>query len=287
MAKDAVLIFLHIPKTAGTTLNRIIDWEYNPLRIFSINGRYFRTSYQKLTNCPARRLARMQVFRGHMPFGLHKLLTQPATYITVLRDPVERTISEYFFAVNRKIHRQHHQISQLSLEEYVSTSPYNNAQTKLIAGQISGYDFLAGDCSAEMLAVAKQNLVRHFSFVGVTEQFEESLALAKALFGWKVRRYASFRITPRRPKCEAIPAHTRELIAEYNRFDLALYEYGVALFKEALAKHRDQVQAQIETVRRAKVVDRGELLYYRSASTALKAVSLINSALRSAPLAWA
>jgi hypothetical protein len=24
------LIFLHIPKTAGTTLNRIIEWQYSP-----------------------------------------------------------------------------------------------------------------------------------------------------------------------------------------------------------------------------------------------------------------
>jgi len=287
MAQDGVLIFLHIPKTAGTTLNRILDWEYNPLRIFSINGRYFRTSYQKLTNCPPGRLARMQLFRGHMPFGLHRFLPRPANYITVLRDPVERTISEYFFAVNRRVHRQHRQISRLTLEEYVSSSPYNNAQTKLIAGQSSDYDFLAGDCDAKMLAAAQDNLSRHFSFIGLTERFEESLALAKVLFGWKVRRYASFRITPGRPKCEAIPEHTRALIAEYNRFDLALYEHGADLFKEALAKHRDKVQIELEAVRRAGAVDRGELFYYRTVSTALKAVSLINSALRSAQPAWA
>ena len=31
---DEALIFLHIPKTAGTTLNRIIEWQYSLLAIF-------------------------------------------------------------------------------------------------------------------------------------------------------------------------------------------------------------------------------------------------------------
>ena len=31
------LIFLHIPKTAGTTLNRIIEWQYSPFAIFTMD----------------------------------------------------------------------------------------------------------------------------------------------------------------------------------------------------------------------------------------------------------
>ena len=31
------LIFLHIPKTAGTTLNQIIEWQYSPLSIFTLD----------------------------------------------------------------------------------------------------------------------------------------------------------------------------------------------------------------------------------------------------------
>src|SRR5512146_861107 len=90
---DRALIFVHMFKSGGNTLNRIMDWEYSPLRIFSVNGRYCRWSYRKLTECPREMLTQMQVFRGHMPFGLHKFLPQPWTYITLQRDPVERTVS--------------------------------------------------------------------------------------------------------------------------------------------------------------------------------------------------
>jgi hypothetical protein len=274
------IIFLHIPKTAGTTLNRIIDWEYNPLHIFSINGRYFRSSYARLTRCPSSRLARMALFRGHMPFGLHRFLDRPATYITVLRNPIERTISEYYFAVNRRIHREHRQISKLSLEDYVRTSPHNNAQTKLVAGQNDGYDFLAGDCGREMLTVAKENLSRYFRFVGITERFTESLALSKVLLGWRLRRYATFRVTPRRPRTETLTETALRVISEYNCYDMELYDYAMQLFDETLLKYQEIVGREIQSVQRAEVAGSTRLWYYRRIGGAIKIFTLINSAMR-------
>ena len=278
--QERVIIFLHIPKTAGTTLNRIMDWEYHPLRIFSINGRYFRDSYRHLINCPPARVARMRVFRGHMPFGLHNFLAGPFTYITVVREPVARMISEYFFAANRPFHRQHREVKKQSLEEYVRSTPYNNVQTKIIAGRSNAYDFLAGDCTEEMLAAAKDNLNRHFSFVGLTERFEESLALAKIVLGWKVSSYTSFRITPRRPDNESIPAATREFIAHCNSMDVALYEHAADLFEKAVTKNKERVAVELEAVRRARLVNRAELVGYRLLSIAVKNLTLINSAIR-------
>ena len=273
------IIFLHIPKTAGTTLNRIIDWEYNPLRIYSINGRYFRESYRKLVEYPPSRLPGMKVFRGHMPFGLHRLLNGPSTYIVVLRDPVERAMSLYFFAANRRIHRHHSEVSRQTLEEYVRTSPYNNAQTKLIAGQSRERDFIAGECNDAMLSAAKENLSRYFTLIGITERFEETLALAKVLLGWKIDRWATFRVTPHRPKKEAIGADTRALIAQYNSFDVALYQYASELFSEKVAENQEEVAAERESIRRAKLNDGFEFFYYRTVSSALKNISLVNSAL--------
>ena len=39
---------------------------------------------------PPARLRKTRMFKGHMLFGLHEILPQPSTYITVLRDPVDR-----------------------------------------------------------------------------------------------------------------------------------------------------------------------------------------------------
>ena len=42
------LIFLHIPKTAGTTLNRIIEWQYSPLTIFTMDPYRIRATPERL-----------------------------------------------------------------------------------------------------------------------------------------------------------------------------------------------------------------------------------------------
>jgi Galactose-3-O-sulfotransferase len=273
------IIFVHMFKSGGNTLNRIMDWEYNPLRIFSVNGRYCRWAYEKLTECPAAMLAGIQVFRGHMPFGLHKLLPQQSTYITLQRDPVERTISEYFSGVNRLIHRQHRIIKQLSLEEFLATVANNNSQTKMIAGLNSSYDFLSGECTAETLATAKANLRTYFTLVGITERFEETVALGKCKFGWRVSRYASFNATPGRST--TVSPQTRRLIGEYNSFDVELYRYAIVLFDQAVAQHGEQIANMREAVRRAQLTEGARLFYYRMGSTALKMFTLAASTARS------
>jgi hypothetical protein len=273
------LIFVHVFRSGGTTLNRIIDWEYSPLRIFSLNGRYCRWAYKKLTECPTAMLASMQVFRGHMPFGLHKLLPQQSTYITVQRDPVERTISEYYAGLNRRSHRQHRIIQRLSLEEFLATLANNNAQTKMIAGLNRSYDFLSGECTADTLATAKSNLRTHFSLVGITERFEETLALGKCMFGWRVPRYASFNRTPGRPT--TVSPEARSLVSKYNSFDVALYRYSITLFEEAIARHAEQIAITREAVRRARLTGGSRLFYYRTGSTALKMFTLAASTARS------
>jgi hypothetical protein len=273
------LIFVHIPKTAGTTLNRIIDWEYNPLRVYSLNGRYFRWAYHRLTRLSARQLAKFRIFKGHMPYGLHRYLPQPARYLTILRDPIDRAISEYFFAVTDQFHPDRQHVSQMTLEEFVRSDPSNNTQTKRLSGQIKGYDFLAGDCTPAMLDSALENLDRDFELIGLSERFEESLALAKITFGWKIPRYGSFRVTKRRPPKSEIPESTRTLIADLNQFDIALYRRGVALFEQKIEQYRDQLEPAITAVREAKEYGT-QSYYYRGASTVLKALSIFHSTIR-------
>jgi hypothetical protein len=74
------LFFLHVPKTAGATLMRIIETQYNPLQIYSISGgleSYW--SMKKLRRASPKRLRKLQVVKGHMEYGFHRNLPQRAT----------------------------------------------------------------------------------------------------------------------------------------------------------------------------------------------------------------
>ncbi|HZS18567.1 MAG TPA: sulfotransferase family 2 domain-containing protein [Candidatus Udaeobacter sp.] len=232
------VIFLHLPKTAGTTLNRLIEWEYPLFQMFSIDPVFFKWSWKHLQRLSEERLKRTRVFKGHMLFGLHELLPQPSTYITVLRDPVDRVISAFYFMRNYKLHPLYWKMSRgnWTLEDFVRRSPRENIQCKVIAG--AEYE---KPCTVEVCERAKENLLRHFSVVGLSERFEESLALMKLRFGWKLERYSSFNVTRSRPRKTDIPQSTLDLIAERNSLDLALYELAAKVFQAAVDKHAGEV----------------------------------------------
>src|SRR5262249_32600052 len=150
-----------------------------------------------LRKLPKRRLARTRMFKGHMLFGLHEVLPQPATYITVLRDPVERALSAYYYMRTYKLHPFSWKLrkEKWSLEEYVERTPRDNVQCKIMAG--ADYH---GPSTQEIFETAKQHMNRYFSVVGLSERFEESLALMKLRFGWQLNSYSAFNVTRSRPK---------------------------------------------------------------------------------------
>ncbi len=54
-------------------------------------------SITQLKNMPEEKRNKIRCLKGHMPFGLHKYLLNSSVYLTVLREPIERVISHYYF----------------------------------------------------------------------------------------------------------------------------------------------------------------------------------------------
>jgi Galactose-3-O-sulfotransferase len=237
-AAAKAVIFLHVPKTAGTTLNRLIEWEYDLFEMYSVDPVFFRWSAAHLRRLAKERLGRIRVFKGHMLFGLHEVLPQPATYITVLRDPIERTLSAFYFMRSYKLHPLYWKFRRQNwtLEDFVRKLPRENVQCKIVAGAV--YE---GRCTAEIFEQAKENLRLYFSVVGLSERFEETLALMKLRFGWKLKSYASFNVTRARPRKCDLSQSMLQLITEKNSFDVMFYNYAARLFQEAVDKNAAEV----------------------------------------------
>ena len=243
--------------------------------MYSVDPVFFRWSRARLWHLSKRRLQRFRVFKGHMPFGLHELLPQPATYITVMRGAVERVISAYYFMSNYMLHPNYWKFRRegWTLEDFVRRSPRENVQTKMIAG--ADYD---APCTTETLLRAKENL-RYFSVVGLTERFEESLALMKLRFGWKFDSYCSFNVTRKRPKKRELPQSTLDLIAERNRFDMELYECARNLFEETINKNAAEVGRVLRELESARIQDPVHAGLFSVKAAARKAVNRAYSAL--------
>ncbi len=83
------LYFLHIPKTAGTSIIDVLDQRYAPEAICPAQ------LIDPLLACPAEILRRAHLFRGHLGAGLDQVAGRPLVTFTMLRDPVARTCSHF------------------------------------------------------------------------------------------------------------------------------------------------------------------------------------------------
>ncbi|MBV9878128.1 MAG: sulfotransferase family 2 domain-containing protein [Verrucomicrobia bacterium] len=271
ISPGAAILFLHIHKTAGTTLHRIIEGEYNPFRIYTIFGGAIEWSINHFKQLPERRLAALQVVKGHMSFGLHEYLPQPSTYITFLRDPVERCISAYSYSKANPANPFYHRINRerLDLLAFLDLARWNqNLQCKTVAGidrtefrpvKLLRRSLRAGAppseqeldrwSNASVLEKAKENLVRHFSFVGVSDRFPEGLVLLKHLFGWRFSSYSSYRKSRGRPKTESLDPEILAAVEKRNEFDRALYDFGKRMFADTIERQDIDVEREVAAIR--------------------------------------
>ena len=243
-ADREALIFLHIPKTAGTTLNRIIEWQYSPFAIFTMDPHRIRATAERFKRLPEARRRHLQVVRGHLFYGIHEFLPQGATYITMLREPVARLLSAYYFVLRRPLNPLHRKLKRerLGVEDCIRLFPErNNTQCRFIAGV---EDTAIND--ERLLAIAKENLTKSFSVVGISERFEESLMLMAKTFDWEILSYENRRVAKTRPQ---IASSVVDMIREHNRLDLELYEFGKGLFEKSLQKNEAAVRAGLAALR--------------------------------------
>src|ERR1051325_3091753 len=137
--EERALLFLHIPKAGGTTLHSVIERQFSPAVTFSITGMTPSQSIKEFIELPPERRERIRLLKGHMPYGLHKYLSVPATYITMLRDPVDRVVSHYYFVRRSPGVGHHSEVSsgRMGLDDFVrerASIGANNDQTRLISG---------------------------------------------------------------------------------------------------------------------------------------------------------
>lgn len=236
MEREA-LIFLHIPKAAGTTLNRILEWQYSPLEIFTMDPYRIRATPERFKRLPEGRRRRLRLVRGHMFYGIHEFLPQGATYITMLRDPVARMLSSYYFVLRRPLNPLHRKVTRerLGIEDCLRLFPQrHNLQCRLIAGVKD-----TGIAGERLLDMAKEHLIKSFSVVGISERFEESLMLMAKTFDWEIPFYRNCKVSKTRPQ---IGPGTVEMIRDHNRLDVELYEFANGLFEQSLQKKEAAVR---------------------------------------------
>jgi Sulfotransferase family len=265
-AQPPLIVFVHVPKTAGTTFTEVLRLNEPGKRNLRAANVFKAGSGGAKTGAEYLRLRRegafdgVRLITGHFPLAVREHLPQDRELrcCTILRDPIERTISHYFNIREASARRSGDKAWALApLPEDASLDDalergylYDNLQTRML----SGVDRPFGEVTEEMLERAKHNLSEELVVFGLAERLDESLLLAKRRLGlttvlarWRPR------INEKRPRGNAIPDDMRESARRANAQDIELYRYAQELFDETpeLAEPAFQVEAAAIVAARA------------------------------------
>lgn len=207
-----MLISIHIPKTAGTSFLHVLSTIYGDKLIQDYEERPISPEYQlkKFGLNPFQpfnfrlygQLLTKQCIHGHFQFAKYAALPT-AKFITWLRDPVARTLSHYYYwqrnpdPLNALCVHMH--TNQLSLLDFAKLKPMRNLQ---------GY-FLS------------HKPLNKFLFVGIMENFEESLQRFNAIFSHDFS--PNLRLNAN-PSDYDVESSILEKIRDINLEDMHLYD---------------------------------------------------------------
>ena len=239
-----VILFNHIPKTAGSTMKEVLWRAVGGDRVlFATTIGSHREQLGEISRRLDRSLDGPYAVVAHTGWGVEAALPSRHCYrpFTVLRDPVQRTVSEFFYARDDRASLP----AEMSLEEYLTDQPLRayNSQTAFLGGltarhHLQGEPLSRDRYDAELLERAKRNLEAH-EVVGLTERFDETLLLLRDAYGWPVLRtlYRPANVgAARRTAAPRLTESQLDAVRANNELDLALYEHAREVFASRLVK---------------------------------------------------
>jgi hypothetical protein len=242
MSQPERFFFVHLQKTAGTTLR------WRMMRYFGAaalcpnktdHTEFYAEAAVSLRHLRERMAARgheVRVVAGHFPLCTAELLGGGFRIFTLLREPIERTLSYLRQRQQREPHDRHKTLEEIYDDPFVFSAITHNHMTKMFSltvDELSSREMKAGmmkgvTFTRERLERAKANLAS-LDLVGVQERFEEFCEDLDWHFGWSLGPYPKWvNSTEQIEVSDAL----RERIARDHADDIELYELARKLTHE-------------------------------------------------------
>jgi len=230
------LFFVHIQKTAGGTLREYISKNLPLGSIYPDEPHEIQTydyywNIEKLRNITPKRMSEIQAFVGHFPYIAAELIDVPITTLTVLREPVERTIS-YLKMRSNDPGKENMTLEDIYDDPFDFPAFIHNHQTKIFAMQRGGKDSLRTfmdniDITSERLEFAKRKL-KKIDILGIQEDFKHVFDILSEHMTWPKISVENQHVSTGE---YTISDSLRARIAADNAADVEFYKFGKKLYE--------------------------------------------------------
>lgn len=242
------VLFNHIPKTGGTTLRIILNKVYGEGKVFFIKSKSPAESLSAFKKLRSGNRKQYRVISGHGAEYFSADLNNPFR-ITILRDPIDLFLSQYYYLKVSPNSVFLEDVSQLkSVEAYIHYALKNgqdNLMTRFLSNSV---DWLFDstkeipDLTREgtnLLEIAKKNLVDYDAVLNLAN-FDKGIFRLKEILDWKsLPLYRPSNKTDAKIKTP-LPKKLKERLENLLRFDLELFQ--LFLDKELDAAYQANVQ---------------------------------------------
>src|SRR5215469_10671789 len=182
MQSSLSIVFLHIPKTAGQSVHHFLKNLVGPAAVAParVNEQLYLLSVPDLR--------RYRLFSGHLDWALLDCVQQPKFAFTILRNPVDRILSFYFFLraeaqklseeeLRRPENHGKHAVLHLSCDEYFTGGkPHIRTFLDNHYDNFYMYYFAGRTYDARQRLLARQNAEPSFTTKRMLKMALENLA---------------------------------------------------------------------------------------------------------------
>ncbi len=243
---ESLAFFSHIPKTAGSTLLKILISQYRRPELLKL---YHNTAADR--EAAMKDLdPRIRMIATHHHLGLREKMPRPCHTITVLRDPVELAISLYYYIQASPTHHLHAETASGQKDLLAVARLERNRQVRWLAGVGSGAEL----SDAEVLDLAKANLLASDVTFGLAESFDESVIFFSRALGWRVKAFSKQNVTRDRPKRDQLKAGELAELEEICATDIALHRFAREKFDERVRTQPPEFAQELARLRQPSMV---------------------------------
>jgi hypothetical protein len=167
-----------------------------------------------------------------------------------LRNPIERLVSFYHYAKKMPKHHLHQEVASGRMSIVGLAEKIANQHVRYLCGMTGGVP------EPKDLELAKVNIEQRFVAAGLTERFDETVAMFQLKLGWPLRGYTRENVNAAKPRQNTLSEEELRAVRACNELDYKLYEWVARRFDEQVEQEGEALHKQVRALRGASRVAR-------------------------------